>query len=104
MTVDLDSPIVPVFDRSTQGAALAYTTLLGYHAQFATCATTGMVLFSDLRGGSSGASRGAKSFLTEIVSRVRGSSATGQLAIRADSAFYSRAVLGTAANLAWGSR
>ena len=44
--------------------------------------------------------RGArKSFLTETVSRVRGAGATGQLTVRADSAFYSRAVLGTAVKL-----
>ena len=58
-----------------------------------------MVLFSRLRGGSAGAARGAKSFLTETVSRVRDAGATGQLTVRADSAFYSRAVLGTAVKL-----
>ena len=49
-----------------------------------------------LRGGAAGAARGAKSFLTETVSRVRHAGATGQLTVRADSAFYSRAVLHTA--------
>ena len=58
-----------------------------------------MVLFSRLRGGSAGAARGAKSFLTETVSRVRDAGATGPLTVRADSAFYSRAVLGTAVKL-----
>ena len=57
-----------------------------------------MVLFSRLRGGSAGAARGAKSFLTETVSRVRDAGATGQLTVRADSAFYP-AVLGTAVKL-----
>jgi len=38
----------------------------------------------------------AKSFLTETVSRVRGAGGTGQLIVRADSAFYSKAVLHTA--------
>lgn len=99
LTIDLDSSIVPVFGRGKQGAAFGYTKVRGYHPQFATCAQTGMVLFSRLRGGSAGAARGAKSFLTETVSRVRGAGATGQLVVRADSAFYSRAVLGTAAKL-----
>jgi hypothetical protein len=99
LTVDLDSSIVPVYGRGKQGAAFGYTKVRGYHPQFATCAATGMVLFSRLRGGSAGAARGAKSFLTETVSRVRGSGATGQLTVRADSAFYSRAVLGTAVKL-----
>ncbi len=99
LTIDLDSSIVPVYGRSKQGAAFGYTKVRGYHPQFATCASTGMVLFSRLRGGSAGAARGAKSFLTETVSRVRGAGATGPLTIRADSAFYSRAVLGTAVKL-----
>jgi hypothetical protein len=52
---------------------------------------------SRLRGGSAGAARGAASFLTETVSRVRNAGATGQLTVRADSAFYSKKVLATAA-------
>ena len=47
---------------------------------------------------------GAKSFLTETVSRVRDAGAVGQLTVRADSAFYSRAVLGTAVKLGVESR
>ncbi len=99
LTIDLDSSIVSVYGRGKQGAAFGYTKVRGYHPQFATCAQTGMVLFSRLRGGSAGAARGAKSFLTETVSRVRGAGATGPLTVRADSAFYSRAVLGTAVKL-----
>ena len=99
LTIDLDSSIVEVFGRAKQGAAFGYTKVRGYHPQFATCASTGMVLFSRLRGGSAGAARGAKSFLTETVSRVRDAGSTGQLTVRADSAFYSRAVLGTAVKL-----
>jgi hypothetical protein len=99
LTIDLDSSIVEVYGRAKQGAGFGYTKVRGYHPQFATCASTGMVLFSRLRGGSAGAARGAKSFLTETVSRVRDAGSTGQLTIRADSAFYSRAVLGTAAKL-----
>ena len=92
LTIDLDSSIVPVYGRAKQGAAFGYTKVRGYHPQFATCASSGMVLFSRLRGGSAGAARGAKSFLTETVSRVRGAGASGQLTVCADSAFYSRAV------------
>ena len=99
LTIDLDSSIVEVYGRAKQGAAFGYTKVRGYHPQFATCASTGMVLFSRLRGGSAGAARGAKSFLTETVSRVRGAGSTGRLTIRADSAFYNRAVLGTAVKL-----
>jgi hypothetical protein len=97
MTIDVDSTIVPVFGRGKQGAAFGYTKVRGYHPQIATSAETGQVLFCRLRGGSAGAARGAKSFLTETFSRVRAAGATGELTLRADSAFYSKAVLGTAA-------
>jgi hypothetical protein len=99
MTLDLDSTIVEVYGRGKQGAAFGYTKVRGYHPQLATCAETGQVMFSRLRGGNAGAARGAKSFLTETVSRVRHAGATGELTVRADSAFYSRAVLSTATKL-----
>jgi hypothetical protein len=97
LTIDLDSTIVEVYGRNKQGAAFGYTKVRGYHPQLATCAQTGQVLMSRLRGGSAGAARGASSFLTETISRVRNAGATGQLTVRADSAFYSKAFLSTAA-------
>lgn len=97
LTIDLDSTIVAVHGRAKQGAAFGYTKVRGYHPQLATCAQTGQVLMSRLRGGSAGAARGAASFLTETISRVRAAGATGQLTVRADSAFYSKTVLSTAA-------
>jgi hypothetical protein len=96
LMVDLDSTICPVYGRAKQGAGFGYTKVRGYHPQLATLPETGQVIFSRLRGGPAGAARGAKSFLTETVSRLRHAGATGQLTVRADSAFYSRAVLGTA--------
>ena len=97
LTIDLDSTIVAVFGRGKQGADFGYTKVRGYHPQLATIAETGQVVFSRLRGGAAGAARGAKSFLTETISRIRAAGATGQLTVRADSAFYSKAVLHTAA-------
>ena len=97
LTIDLDSTIVEVQGRKKQGAAFGYTKARGYHRQLATCAQTGQVLMSRLRGGSAGAARGAASLLTETISRVREAGASGQLTVRADSAFYSKAVLSTAA-------
>ena len=97
LTIDLDSTIVAVHGRAKQGAAFGYTKVRGYHPQLATCAQTRQVLMCRLRGGSAGAARGAKSFLTETISRVRNAGASGQLTVRADSAFYSKAVLHTAA-------
>jgi len=86
LTIDIGSTIVEVHGRAKQGAAFGYTKVRGYHPQLATCAQTGQVLMSRLRGGSAGAARGAASFLTETVSRVRNAGASGQLTVRADSA------------------
>jgi hypothetical protein len=97
LTIDLDSTIVEVHGRAKQGAAFGYTKVRGYHPQLATCAQTGQVLMSRLRGGSAGAARGASSFLTETISRVRNAGVSGQLTVLADSAFYSKKVLATAA-------
>jgi hypothetical protein len=99
LTIDLDSTIVEVHGRAKQGAAFGYTKVRGYHPQLATCAQTQQVVFSRLRGGSAWAGRGAKSFLAETISRVRGAGGVGALTVRADSAFYSKAVLGTAKKL-----
>jgi hypothetical protein len=96
LTIDLDSTIVEVQGRKKQGAAFGYTKVRGYHPQLATCAQTGQVLMNRLRGGSAGAARGAASFLTETISRVRNAGATGQLTVRADSAFYAKKVIATA--------
>ncbi len=96
LTIDIDSTIVAVHGRAKQGAAFGYTKVRGYHPQLATCAQTGQVLMCRLRGGAAGAARGAASFLTETISRVRGAGATGPLTIRADSAFYSKSVIATA--------
>ncbi len=58
LTIDLDSTIVEVHGRAKQGAAFGYTKVRGYHPQLATCAQTGQVLMSRLRGGSAGAGSG----------------------------------------------
>jgi hypothetical protein len=96
LTFDLDSTIVAVFGRGKQGADFGYTKVRGYHPQLATLAETGQVLFCRLRGGAAGAARGAKSLLTETISRIRAAGAVGELTVRADSAFYCKAVLHTA--------
>ena len=97
--VDLDSTICEVYGRGKQGADYGYTKVRGYHPQLATLAETGQVIFSRMRGGAAHAARGAKTFLTETVSRLREAGATGPITVRADSAFYSRAMLTTAQKL-----
>ena len=93
LTIDMDSTICQVFGLLKQGVGFGYTKVRGYHPLLATRADTGEVLHSRLRGGSAFTARGAAGFLAETFSRVRHAGATGQLTLRADSGFYSKAVL-----------
>lgn len=90
LTIDFDSTICRVFGVSKQGARFGYTGVRGYHPLLATLADTGEVLACRMRGGNAGAARGAATFVRETIARVRDAGATGQVTVRADSAFYSR--------------
>ena len=56
-------------------------------------AGTGDVLMSRLREGWANTARGAAHFLRETVSRVRNGGASGQLTMRADTGFYTHAMV-----------
>ena len=70
-----------------------YTGKRGYHPLLAVAAGTGDVLMARLREGRANTARGAAHFLRETVSRVRYGGASGQLTMRADSGFYTHAVV-----------
>ena len=93
MTIDLDSWICAVHGKQKHGAAYGYTRVLGYHPILATWAATGEVLHARLRKGSS--QRGHKRFIEELVARVRRAGAAGALTVRADSGFWSYALIDT---------
>ncbi len=91
MTIDIDSTICGVYGKAKQGAAYGYTRVLGYHPLLATWASTGEVLHARMRKGSS--QRGHKRFIQELVVRVRRAGASGPLVLRADSGFFSYALI-----------
>ena len=97
MTIDIDSTICAVHGKQRHGAAYGYTHVLGYHPLIATRADTGEVLHARLRKGSS--QRGSKRFVEELVARVRRAGATGALSFRADSGFWSYALIDTLTRL-----
>ena len=70
-----------------------YTGSRGYHPLLAVAAGTGDVLMARLREGRANTARGAAHFLRETVGRVRYGGAKGQLTVRADSGFYTHAVV-----------
>jgi hypothetical protein len=94
LTIDIDSTICQTYGLKKQGCAFGYTKVRGLHPLLATLSETGEALHARRGAGNAGSARGAASFVAETISRVREAGATGQLTIRMDSAFYSKAVIG----------
>ena len=93
-TIDLDSTICETYGLAKEGARHhGYTGQRGYHPLLAVAAGAGEVLMARLREGRANTARGAAHFLRETVSRVRYGGASGQLTMRADSGFYTHAVV-----------
>ena len=94
LTIDLDSTICETYGLTKEGAGHhGYTGQRGYHPLLAVAAGTGDVLMARLREGRSNTARGAAHFLQETVGRVRHAGAKGQLTMRADSGFYTHAIV-----------
>ena len=93
-TIDLDSTICETYSLAKEGARHhGYTGQRGYHPLLAVAAGAGDVLMARLREGRANTARGAAHFLRETVGRVRYAGAKGQLTMRADSGFYTHAVV-----------
>ena len=89
VTIDIDSSIHETYGLKKQGAIkFTHTKVRGYHPLYAVIAGTGDIVHARLRGGNANTGRGAASFVTETINRVRGAGATGPLTLRADSGFY----------------
>jgi Transposase DDE domain group 1 len=93
LVIDIDSFLGEAKGRLKQGASRGYTGVRGYHPLLATRAGTGEVLHARARKGAANSGRGALRFCEELVARMRRAGATGEILIRADSAFYSGKVI-----------
>ena len=94
LTIDLDSTICETYGLAKEGARRhGYTGQRGYHPVLAVAAGTGDVLMARLREGRANTARGTAHFLRETLGRVRYAGATGQLTVRADSGFYTHAIV-----------
>ncbi len=94
LTIGLDSTICETYGLSKEGARHhGYTGQRGYHPLLAVAAGTGEVLMARLREGRANTARGAAHFLRETLGRVRYAGATGHLTVRADSGFYTHAIV-----------
>lgn len=95
IVIDLDSTICEVHGHAKQGAGYGYTKCLGYHPLVATRSGTGEILFSRMRKGSAGSSRGINRFIDELAGVLHRAKATGAKCVRADSGFWSWELLRT---------
>ena len=94
LTIDLDSTVCATFGLAKEGAQRHnYSGQRGYHPLLAVAAGTGEVLMARLRKGRANTARGTAHFLRETVGRVRHAGATGPLTVRADSGFYTYAIV-----------
>jgi hypothetical protein len=89
-TIDLDSSIYEQASTKKQGSTKAYNGEIGYHPLLAFWDEVGELLFSHLRRGNAHTCRKVLWFLEETLKRVPLGLA---LKLRADSGFYSRAVV-----------
>jgi hypothetical protein len=90
LVIDLDSFVGEVHGYEKQGAAYAYTRVLGYHPLLATRAGSDEVLQVRLRKGSAHTQRGVLRFVEELLARVRRAGSSGEILVRADSGFWNR--------------
>lgn len=93
LVIDIDSFVGEVHGYEKQGAGVAYTGERGYHPLLATRSGTGETLHVRQRKGRAASGRGALRFTQELIARVRRAGATGEILVRADSAFWNKKVM-----------
>jgi hypothetical protein len=102
VAVDVDDSVIEVHGYAKQGAGFGYTGVRGLNALLATVSTdraAPLVVAQRLRKGSTNSARGAQRLVRDALATVRalrGPTAAGQVLLRADSAFYGHATIGSA--------
>jgi hypothetical protein len=95
--VDLDDTIIGVHGYAKQGAGFGYSGVRGLNALLATVCTdqvAPVIAAQRLRKGSAGSPRGAARLATDALALIRRSRLAGRdVLLRADSAFYSHALV-----------
>jgi hypothetical protein len=101
LVVDVDSFIGEIYGYEKQGAGFGYTKKRGYHPLMASRAGTGEVLHIRLRKGNANSSRGVLRFAEELIARVARAGAGGEKLLRADSAFWNKALMKRLEQAGW---
>jgi hypothetical protein len=103
--LDIDSMLRRVYGRQKQGIGFGHAKvggydvwLRGYHPLIATLSTplsAPVIAATRLRAGNAGSARGAASMIAEAITTARSCGASGEIVVRADSAFYAKTVITT---------
>ena len=94
--IDIDDTIERVYGRRKQGAAFGYTRVRGLNAQLATISTetaAPVLAATRLRKGNRNSGHGAARMIADAVATARRCGAAGEVLVRADSAYFNRAVV-----------
>ena len=99
--IDVDDTIIEVHGHKKQGAGFGYSGVRGLNALLATASTTSsapVILAQRLRQGKTGSAKGAARIVGDALATLRrtGVTAGARPLLRADSAFYGHATVGTA--------
>lgn len=94
--VDIDDTIKPTYGYAKQGAGYGYTKVKGLNAILATIATplsAPVIAAARLRRGAANSARGAARLVSEALATTARCGVSGMVVLRADSAYYSHAVV-----------
>jgi hypothetical protein len=101
--LDIDSMLRRVYGKQKQGIGFGHAKvggysvwLRGYNPLITTVSTplaAPVIAATRLREGNAGSARGAASQIAEAITTARACGATGEIVVRADSAFYARTVI-----------
>jgi hypothetical protein len=101
--IDIDSMLRRVYGKKKQGIGFGHAKvggyqvwLRGYHPLITTLSTplaAPVIAATRLRAGNAGSARGAASQIAEAIGTARACGATGEIVVRADSAFYAKTVI-----------
>ena len=97
--VDVDDTIRAVHGHAKQGAGYGYTKVNGLNAQLGVLSSSEcapVIAAARLRKGNVYSSHGGPRMLADAVSAARAAGVTGQIMVRADSAYYSEAFIAAA--------
>ena len=96
--VDLDDTVRQVYGYAKQGAGRGYTGINGLNALLAILSTprsAPVIAATRLRRGATNSVRGAAKLLADTLATARRAGTSGQLLVRADSAFYGHDIVAT---------